>query len=114
MSLRFARQYVLAEIGTVGQQRLEAARVRAGGGDPRALAVALAYVERAGVSLDEETGDPLDVADASEVTRVAGAPDLEEAAAFLLGSLAATQRLATVAGASARPVAHVPALVDRG
>ncbi|MFO0681677.1 MAG: hypothetical protein U0234_06485 [Sandaracinus sp.] len=110
MSLRFARQYVLEEIGTAGQARLEAASVRAGSGDARAHEIALAYVTRAGVAHDA-SGDPLDVATSDEIARVAGRPELEPAAAFLLGALAATERIAAIAGAPARKVGEVPALV---
>lgn len=113
MKLRYARQYVLEEIGTRGQAQLEEARVRAGGGAPRVQETALAYLSRAGVTIDE-SGDPLDVATDDEVARVAGAPELEEAAAFLLGALAATARIAALAGAPARPLARVRPLVEPG
>jgi hypothetical protein len=105
---RHARQFSLAEIGTTGQARIEATRVRAGGGDARANEIALAYLERAGMRLAPD-GEPIDVA---EVDRVAGVPALREAAAFLVGSLAATDAIARAAGAPARPVTHVPSLAE--
>ncbi len=108
-SLRYARQYTLAEIGTVGQAKLEAARVHAGAGDSRASAVALAYLSRAGVGIDA-AGIAVRVASQHEITRIAGRPELAEAAAFLAGALAATEAIAQITGAPARPVSHVPAL----
>jgi len=108
-SLRYARQYTLAEIGTTGQARLEAARVHGGTGDARASAVALAYLARAGVGIDA-SGIDVDVASSEEVRRIAGKPELVEAAAFLAGALAATDAIAKITGAPARPVSHVPSL----
>lgn len=108
-SLRYARQYTLAEIGTTGQARLEAARVHANAGDARASAVALAYLSRAGVAIDP-AGIAVDVASQDEIVRIAGRPELVEAAAFLAGALAATETIAKITGARARPISHVPAL----
>jgi len=109
--LRWARHASLAEIGTTGQAKLEAARVRSGSGDVRALAVAMTYVERAGVQR-EASGTPLDVRSRAEIERIAGRPELIEAAAFLAGALAATERIASIADAPARPVEAVPVLAD--
>lgn len=107
--LRYARQYVLAEIGTGGQARLLAASTTAGRGDARAAEIAQRYVVGAGMRRDD-AGLPLDVASPDEVARVAGRPELAEAAAFLLGALAATTEIARVTGAPARAVALVPTL----
>jgi hypothetical protein len=108
--LRWARHVSLAEIGTLGQAKLEAASVREGSGDVRALAVAMTYLERAGVRCGD--GEPLEVRSAAEIERIAGRPELSEAAAFLVGALAATERIATVVGAPARPAVELPVLVD--
>jgi hypothetical protein len=102
MSARFARQVSLAEIGVWGQQRIEATRVRAGHGDPRAQATGVEYVTRAGGRVDED-GSPLDVPDAAELAAIAGRPELIEAAAFLAGSLAATHVIARAVGLDVRP-----------
>ncbi len=108
MSARFARQISLAEIGTTGQAKIQASAVRAGRGDARALEVALDYLERAGAPLCE-SGRPLDVAETAVIEALAGRPELVEAAAFLAGSLAATERLAEAVGLEAR-VACWPSL----
>jgi len=48
----FARQLLLEEIGPSGQERLCASRVRVpAGADPRAVAVARDYLERAGLTV---------------------------------------------------------------
>ncbi len=111
LPLRHARQYVLREIGTDGQARIEAACVRAGDGDPRATEIALAYLERAGMRITT-SGTAVLVASGAELARIAGRPELAEAAAFLAGALSATAHLARVAGVEAVPVARVPALCD--
>jgi hypothetical protein len=109
--IRYARQYVLPEIGTEGQARIEATRVRAGTGDARATEVALAYLTRAGASVGED-GAAITVPSTDRVAEIAGRSDLVEAAAFLAGALAATETLAGIAGASARPVTSVPSLAE--
>lgn len=110
--LRYARQYTLAEIGTTGQARLEAASLRAGAGDPRATEVALAYLARAGVRIAAD-GATLETASSAEVARVAGRAEQREAAAFLAGSLAAVRAIAEIAHAPARPLSptQIPALM---
>ena len=108
-ALRYARQYTLAEIGTTGQHRLESAHVRAGAGDARASEIMIAYLERAGVAI-AASGEALDVASSDEVSRIAGRADLVEAAAFLVGALAATRAIAHIAEVPARPVTNVPVL----
>ncbi len=108
--LRYVRQYVLAEIGTDGQRRIEVAEVRAGDGDPRALEVALSYLSRAGMKRNDDDGARIDVVASEEVARIAGRTELREAAAFLAGALAATAELARVVGVRAPPIARVPAL----
>ena len=107
---RYARQVSLAEIGTTGQARLESASVRAGSGDARACEVALSYLERAGVKLDAASGDGIDVRTEGEIAQIAGRKELVEAAAFLAGALAATDRIARIATAGVRAVTHVPSL----
>jgi hypothetical protein len=109
--LRYARQYTLAEIGTTGQSRLQSAVLAAGSGDARALAVALDYLARAGVRVDA-SGGPMDVPSSAEVARIAGRPELGEAAAFLVGALAATENIARITGAPARPITNVPVLAE--
>ena len=108
MSARFARQISLGEIGTTGQAKIEASSVQAGTGDARAMSVALDYLERAGVRTDED-GPALDVLDADALATLAGRPELVEAAAFLVGSLAATTHLAGLVGIDSR-VARIPSL----
>jgi hypothetical protein len=114
-TLRYARQYVLPEIGTEGQARIEALVIAPGDGDARATEVALAYLERAGARR-AEAGDrgsvPVPVPDTAFVARIAGRADLVEAAAFLAGALAATATIARIAGAPARPIVNVPALAE--
>jgi hypothetical protein len=110
MSVRFARHVSLGEIGTTGQAKLEAASVQGGSGDPRALATAMTYLERAGARCGD--GEPLDVRSTDEIARIAGRPELIEAAAFLAGALAATDRIVAIVGAPSRPVERVPVLAD--
>lgn len=90
--MRYARHVALPEIGAAGQTRIEAATldVRAA---PRALETARLYLERAGARVSPE-GAPLE---APEVR--AGRPELEEAAAFLAGALAAVEAIKRVTGA---------------
>ena len=110
MSDRFARQVSLREIGTTGQARIGESIARAGHGDARAMAVALDYLERAGGRV-HEAGVAVDVPDGAALERLAGRPELLEAAAFLMGSLAATARLGQVVGVESR-VADVPPLSE--
>jgi hypothetical protein len=103
---RHARQLLLAEIGERGQARLCATRVRlSGDGDLRAAAVARDYLERAGLQLmdaheasarsdDEESrGLAVEIADSGALRALAGRPELEEAAAALVGAFAAVEAI---------------------
>jgi hypothetical protein len=87
---RFARHTMLAEIGARGQTLLEASRVELSG-DPRACAAARLYLERAGVGIGG--AEVLDLPDEAAVARLAGAADLEIAAAFLAGAFAAVEHV---------------------
>lgn len=108
-ALRYARQYVLPEIGTGGQARIEACLIAPGTGDARASEIALAYLERAGMTRSLE-GEALTLAATSEIERIAGRVELREAAAFLVGALGATACIAAVTGAPARPLTAIPTL----
>ena len=90
--MRFARHVLLPEIGEDGQARLEGARVELRG-DAAAVAVARAYLERAGVTV-AAGGRAVDVAPAT-----AGRPELAAAAAFLGGAFAAVEVIKAEVGA---------------
>jgi hypothetical protein len=100
---RYARHLLLAEIGTAGQARLCAARVRiAGAADARATRTACDYLERAGLSIAAGAGEQVEavaVADANAVRALAGCVELEEAAAALAGAFAAVETIKAVLGA---------------
>jgi hypothetical protein len=94
---RFARHLLLAEIGTAGQARLCAARVRvAEGADERAARVTRDYLERAGLEVDAGARDAVDVPDANRLRALAGRAELEEAAAALAGAFAAVETIKAV------------------
>lgn len=93
MRRRFARHLLLPEIGADGQARLGASRVRAApGADPRATALAYAYLARAGLAIADD-GAAFECADAATVSRLAGAPRHEAAAAALAGAFAAVEAI---------------------
>lgn len=96
-----ARHLLLPEIGQAGQELLCAASARpARSAEPRAEATARDYLERAGVAWRDAPGaESCAVPDAATVERVAGRPDLEEAAAMLVGALAAVETIKSITGA---------------
>jgi hypothetical protein len=97
---RFARHLSLPEIGAAGQAKLSSARVRvAPGTDPRVARWAIDHATRVGARQDE-AGRAITDAAATAVRELAGRPELEDAAAFLLGALAALElvRTTTLAG----------------
>ena len=108
---RYARHLLLAEIGEAGQERLCAARVRVpDAADARAMAVARAYLERAGLELsDGFDARGVEPGDVKAVQALAGRPELEPAAAALLGAFAAVEAIKQVIGAG-EPGALPPAL----
>ncbi len=97
----YSRHLLLPEIGELGQERLCVAGARASASaEPRAVAAARDYLERAGVAWGDEAGAAdCAVPDAGAVARAAGRADLEEAAALLLGALAAVETIKSVTGA---------------
>lgn len=99
---RFARHLLLAEVGERGQARLLAHATRIDG-DPRAVEAARMYLERAGVSVDADASD----VSAAEVRPLPERPELDEAAAFLSGALAAVESIKR-----ALDVGHPAALPD--
>lgn len=110
---RYARQRLLPEIGDGGQRRLlEALVVPAAGAEPRAAAVAVDYLARAGVGaaaaspVGRPPGTPppalveAPVPDAPTVRAMTGsAPWLGEAAAAVAGAFAAVEAIKSVVGA---------------
>ena len=92
---RYARHLLLAEVGEAGQERLCHAAVQLpADADPRAAAVARAYLERAGIAL--ASGGPH--ARGPQLNRdalraLAGDALLEPAAAALLGALHAVETI---------------------
>jgi len=102
---RFARHLLLPEIGTAGQARLCAARLRPGPDAATAAAeVAADYLARAGAAVlpasdAAEDALALQLPDAGGVVRLAGHPRLEGAAAALAGAFAALEALKAVTGA---------------
>ena len=105
---RFARQLSLPEVGERGQRALCASRVRVEG-DLRAVEAATRYLERAGCSVADD-GEPVTVSDAPEIARIAGRPELEEAAAWIAGCVAAAAHVARTVDACRADVPRVPEL----
>lgn len=101
----FARQVSVLEIGVAGQERILGSRVRAAeGADARVARSALDHATRAGALLDAEA-EPIASATQSDVERIAGRPELEDAAAFFLGALGALEHVRrTVLGADVPPL----------
>jgi hypothetical protein len=100
---RYARHLLLAEIGEAGQMRLAATRVfLPAEADPRALAVARDYLERAGLATGTSGAVERDVnahvLDAAAVSVLAGRAELEEAAAALAGAFAAVEAVKSALG----------------
>ncbi len=99
---KYARQILLNELGTSGQERLcSTAFALSEAADPRAAVVARDYLERAGVGVRANPKAPLAVSVASteEVSRIAGDVALEACAAWLLGAHAAVEAIKAIAGA---------------
>jgi hypothetical protein len=105
---RYARHLLLVELGEPGQERLCAARVRLPGcAHERAADVARDYLARAGVTVAvsggsaEATRDarPVGVPDGAAVSRLAGDPLLEGAAAELAGAFSAVEAIKAITGA---------------
>ncbi|MCB9591617.1 MAG: hypothetical protein H6719_02690 [Sandaracinaceae bacterium] len=90
----------LPEIGDEGQARLEAVPVHVLG-DARAVATAEVYLERSGVTISS-TGREVRVPAIRS-----GRPELEEAAAFVAGALAAVEAIKAVVGAGEAADVHV-------
>ncbi|HEX6243903.1 MAG TPA: hypothetical protein VFZ61_23470 [Polyangiales bacterium] len=106
---RYARHLLLPELGEAGQERLLAGRVRfPHEADAGARAVALGYLERAGVRESAREPDEQALArgaeelvpllDAAACARIAGRPELLEAARSLAGALAAVETIKRLAG----------------
>lgn len=98
---RYARHLLLPELGELGQSRLLASAVRPNqDADPGALEVARSYLSRAGLRLATEAceGAAMTLASSATVARVAGAPELLEAARALAGAFAAVEAIKAAAG----------------
>ncbi|MDB4976512.1 MAG: hypothetical protein JWN48_4853 [Myxococcaceae bacterium] len=110
---RYARQLLLSQLGEAGQERLlRAAACAPAQADGGALEVARIYLERAGVrvvvheSLPEHGTHAQELAlpSSAELTRIAGAPELEPAARALMGALAAVRALQDAAALPSSPL----------
>jgi sulfur-carrier protein adenylyltransferase/sulfurtransferase len=101
---RYARHLLLPELGEAGQLRLLAASARPEGSpDAGALAVARDYLSRAGLRVSgEASAVALELPDADAVARLAGAPELAEAARALAGAFAAVEAIKAAAGIGSR------------
>jgi hypothetical protein len=99
--VRYARHLLLPELGEPGQARLLAGAARpAAGADARALEVARDYLSRAGLQIAPdtcETAVAVPLPSAAEIARLAGAPELAEAARSLAGAFAAVEAIKAVA-----------------
>lgn len=98
---RYARQVLLTEIGVAGQARLLQSAVASPMGedaDPRAVEVALDYLRRAGVGVDDR-GVPIALPGSEALRALAGRPELYEAAAALSGAFAAVEAIKRTLGA---------------
>jgi hypothetical protein len=93
----YARQVLLRELGTAGQARLcESKVVISDDGHALATRVARDYLERAGVALHgEPSSDATSVAVATSerVQALAGAAELADCAAWLLGAWTAVETI---------------------
>ncbi|MCA9529121.1 MAG: hypothetical protein KC543_03165 [Myxococcales bacterium] len=119
--VRYQRQVLLPEIGDRGQAALCEARfvvapaegADAGRVDPRAAQTAVDYLTRAGMhpAAPSTRGGAVvvGVASSGDVARIAsGRPELEPAAAALLGALSAAEAMKAVVGAG-RPMSPTAA-----
>lgn len=114
---RYARHMLLSEIGEAGQARLCATRVRTlARSDPRVRAVALDYLERAGLTVSHADAADADLdaplLDAAGVRALAGWDGLEEAAAALAGAFGAVEVIKAVLGVGTR--AELPSGLSLG
>jgi hypothetical protein len=101
---RYARQMLLDEIGEGGQSRLCGSHaLLSAAADRRAAAVAIDYLERAGVCCSS-TADAVSLAlpDAQDLWTLAGGALLEEAAASLAGAFAAVEAIKQSLGVGVR------------
>lgn len=110
---RFSRHLLLSEIGTAGQSRLCAARVRLpDAGDTRAGEIAREYLLRAGIDVvagGTAAAREVPVASPFDVTRLGADPSLDEAAAWFAGAFAAVEAIKSIVGVG-RPAALDPLL----
>ena len=114
---RYARQLLLPQIGEIGQARLLTSMLVApASADRGTLAVTRAYLERAGVRVVDA---PVEGAEAEplqslprgdDIARIAGRPELHEAARALVGALSALQAIQSVVRASPQPAFSIPVL----
>lgn len=105
---RFARQLSLPEVGERGQRALGESRARIEG-DSRATDAATRYLERAGCTVSDD-GVLVRVSSVEEITRIAGRPELEEAAAWISGCVAAATHIARTVGVCGADAPRVPEL----
>lgn len=98
----YARQLLLPELGLGGQARLATSCVRfAAEADVRVTEVAREYLLRAGVGSAAEHERELAAVSCSDVASCAGAPELEDCAAWLLGAWTAVEAIKASAGIAA-------------
>ena len=102
---RYARQILLAEIGKQGQERLCAQPIGTFQGDPCATDVAERYLRRAG--LEQGRGPTVELRTPLEVERIAGRPELQVAAAYLVGAFSAVETIKSTLGH--KPPTDIPA-----
>ena len=114
---RYARQLLLPQIGEVGQLRLLASRLQAPADvDRDTLAVARAYLERAGVRVvdapvEGALAEPLQSLPTGQaIAQIAGRAELHHAARAVVGALAAVQAIQSVVRASPQPAFSIPVL----
>lgn len=117
---RYARHLLLPQLGEAGQLRLlETTLAPAHDADHGVLAVARGYLERAGVRISaDRTADadadassvPLTLPSRSELDRIAGRPELLEAARALAGALTAVSAIQRAARIEARPMTDIPVI----
>lgn len=111
---RYARHLLLPELGEAGQLRLVEGRARfAANVDAGARAIAQSYLERAGVreasARAQERADgarevEVELGSAADCLRLAGRPELLEAARALTGAFAAVEAIKALGGLGAPAV----------
>jgi hypothetical protein len=99
----YARHILLDQLGATGQARLCGARATAAPQcDTRAAAVALDYLARAGVQIDQQPAEHHVLAGSTEALHaLAGDAALLECAAWLSGAFAAVEAIKQIAGVGA-------------